>query len=137
MIKFNGGFTGKVNWQTNLSLPHFANHDLNLAEVSGEQDCSDDKWKGAIITYWNFSDVVGDESTYHAYYSNIDKDGDRDWGRIDGKTFKSNGQVKVEGKWILDGGNGKFKGIRGNGRVWGHMISPTEVRIDWDGEYEV
>lgn len=117
MTKFNGSFTGKVNWQNNVTLPHLPNHHLNLAEVSGEQDCSDDKWKGAILTYWIFSDVVGDESTYHAYYSNIDKDGDRDWGRIDGKTIESDGQVKIEGKWILDGGNGKFKGIKGSGRV--------------------
>lgn len=65
MTKFNGGFTGKLKWQTNVSLPHFANHDLNLAEVSGEQDCSDDKWKGAVITYWNMSDIIGDKSTFH------------------------------------------------------------------------
>ncbi|MBI2486348.1 MAG: hypothetical protein HYW01_05210 [Deltaproteobacteria bacterium] len=137
MTKFSGGFTGKVNWQTNVSLPHMANHELNLAEVSGIQDCSDGKWKGAVITYWNMSDIIGDKSTYHAYYTNIDKDGDRDWGRIEGKTFNSGGQVKVEGTWILDGGNGKFKGIKGKGTVKGHMISPTEVRIDWEGEYEI
>lgn len=137
MKKFNGGFTGQLNWHDDVILHHRGNHHLDFSEVAGEQDCSDEKWKGARITYWNFSDVVGDDGTFHAYYSNIDKDGERDWGRIDGKTFKSDGEVKIEGKWILDGGNGKFKGIKGNGRVWGHMISPTEVRIDWDGEYEI
>jgi hypothetical protein len=58
MTKFSGGFTGKVNWQNNVSLPHLANHELNLAEVSGIQDCSDDKWKGAVITYWNMSEKM-------------------------------------------------------------------------------
>ncbi len=137
MKKFNGGFTGKVNWQTNVNLPHFDNHDLNLVEVSGEQDCSDDKWKGAILTYWSVSHIIGDESTFHAYYSNMDKEGDRDWGRIEGKTFISGGEVKMEGTWIQDGGNGKFEGVKGNGRFWGHAISPIEVKVEWEGEYEI
>lgn len=63
--------------------------------------------------YWTYSDIEGDESTFHAYYSNIDKEGDRDWGRMDGRTFIDNGEVKIEGTWILDGGDGKFKGIKG------------------------
>jgi len=137
MIKFSGTFTGKVNWQNDVTLHHLGGHHLNFAEVSGEQDCSDEKWKGATLTYWTYSDIEGDKSTFHAYYSNTDKEGDRDWGRMDGRTFIENGEVKIEGTWILDGGDGKFKGIKGSGRVWGQAISPSEVKVDWDGEYEI
>jgi len=50
MTKFSGSFTGKVNWQTAVSLPHLAKHELNLAQVAGLQKCSDARWNGAIIT---------------------------------------------------------------------------------------
>jgi len=55
---------------------------------------------------------------------------------MEGRTFIDNGEAKVEGKWILDGGDGKFKGIKGKGRAWGHVVSPPEVKLEWDGEYE-
>lgn len=58
MNKFNGGFTGEVHWQNNVSLKHLSNHDLNLAEVSGIQDCSDAKWKGAGIATEALIDVA-------------------------------------------------------------------------------
>ncbi len=137
MIKASGGYTGKVNWQTNVSLPHLTNHQLALMEVSGKLDSSDNKFKGAVMTYWNMWDINGDEGTYHNYYTIIDKDGDRAWGRSEGRLFTSGGQVKIEGTFKHDGGNGKFKVLKGKGTLKGHFISPTEVRFDWDGEYEI
>jgi len=38
--------------------------------------------------------------------------------------YKANDAIGELEKKILD-------------RVWGHMISPTEVKIEWDGEYEI
>ncbi len=137
MKKVSGVFTGKINWQTNVSLPHLTNHQLALMEVSGILDSSDKTWNGAIMTYWSTGDIIGDEGTYHTYYTIIDKDGDRAWGRTEGKTLTSGGQIKIEGTFKHDGGNGKFKALKGKGMLKGHMISPTEVRFDWDGEYEI
>ncbi len=90
MIKASGRYTGKLNWQTNVSLPHLTNHQLALAEVSGKIDnCSYSAWNGIIMTYWNMMDTIGDEGTYHNYYIATDKDGDSAWGRSEGKTFTS------------------------------------------------
>jgi hypothetical protein len=137
MTKVSGKYTGKINWQTNVSLPHLTNHQLTLAEVSGKLDSSDKTWNGAVMTYWHMLDIIEDESTSYAYYTTIDKEGDRAWGKTEGKTFTSGGQVKAEGTYKHDGGNGKFKGLKGKGSLKGHMISPTEVTFDWEGEYEI
>ncbi len=137
-MKPSGVFNGKVNWQTNVSLPHLSIHQLALGEVSGKIDsCSYSTWNGNVMTYWNMMDIIGDEGTYHNYYSVIDKDGDRAWGRSEGKTFTSGGQVKIDGTFKYDGGNGKYKSFKGNGTLKGHMISPTEVKFDWEGEFEI
>ena len=137
MTKFSGSFTGKVNWQTKVSLPHLANHHLILEEGSGEQDCTDAKWKGVIVTYWSMITLVEGRGSSQAYYSNVDVDGDRDWGKFGGTITASGDQITLEGTWKLDGGTGKFEGIKGNGNYKGRMVSPTEVKIEWDGEYEI
>ena len=138
MIKASGGFTGKANWQTSVSLPHLTNHQLVLAEVSGKLDnCSYSAWNGNVMTYWHMWDSIGDEGTYHNYYVVMDKDGDRAWGRSEGKTFTSGGQVKIEGTFKYDGGNGKYKNFKGKGTLKGYMVSPTEIRFDWEGEFEI
>lgn len=137
MTKFSGSLTGKVNWQTTVSLPHLANHELSLAEVAGPQKCTDTKWKGAIITYWVTSDLVKGSGSQRGYYTNLLPDGDRDWGTLDGKIAASGSRITIKGKWKLVGGTGKFKGIKGSGNYKGRMVSPTELKIEWDGRYQI
>ena len=137
MTKFSGSFTGKVNWQTTVSLPHLANHELNLAEVAGPQKCIDAKWNDASVTYWGIADLVKGSGSQRGYYTNLLPDGDRDWGTLDGKITASGYQITLEGTWKFAGGTGKFKGIKGGGNYKGRMVSPTEVKIEWDGKYEI
>jgi hypothetical protein len=137
MTKISGQYTGKINWQTNVSLPHLTNHQLALSEGRGILDTSDKIWNGAVQTHWSMHHIIGDEGTSQIYYTVTTKDGDTAWGRAESKTSTSGGQVKTEGTFKDDGGNGKFKGIKRKGTFKGHMISPTEFRLDWDGEYEI
>lgn len=137
MPAFSGSFSGSVRVQTTVSLPHQPNHVLNLAEISGKQKSSDEKWNGSAITYWGVADLVDGKGTQRGHFVNVHSDADRDWGTFEGKVTTSGNQVTVEGTWQTIGGSGEFKGVTGDGTFKTRMSSPTDVEASWRGTYEL
>lgn len=137
MPGMSGSFSGNVRLQTVVALSDQPNHDLNLAEISGKQRSSDEKWNNAAITYWGITDVVEGQGTQRGYFVNAHGEGDRDWGTFEGKVATSGGQVTVEGTWQFTGGSGNFRGLTGNGTFKTRLTSPAQVEGTWQGSYEL
>jgi len=95
-----------------MSIPDQVNHELNLAEVTGTQKCSDEKWNNAAVTYSgllpNLSRAQGRQRGY--FINDHGADG-RDWGTFDGKVTTSDAEISIEGSWQFIGGGGKFKDL--------------------------
>ncbi len=137
MPALSGSFSGKARLQTSISLPDQLNHELNVAEIAGTQKSSDEKWNNAAITYWGITDLVEGRGTQRGYFVNVHGEVDRDWGTFEGKVATTGGQITVEGTWQFTGGDGKFKGLTGNGTFKTRMSSPTQVEASWQGNYEL
>ena len=137
MPAITGSFSGKVRLQTAISVPDQLNHELNLAEIAGTQKSSDEKWNNAAITYWGITDLVEGRGTQRGYFVNVHGEVDRDWGTFEGRVATTGGQITVEGTWQFTGGDGKFKGLTGNGTFKTRLSSPTQVDASWQGNYEL
>ncbi len=137
MPAITGSFSGKVRVQTAISVPDQLNHELNLAEIAGTQKSSDEKWNNAAITYWGITDLVEGRGTQRGYFVNVHGEVDRDWGTFEGRVATTGGQITVEGTWQFTGGDGKFKGLTGNGTFKTRLSSPTQVDASWQGNYEL
>lgn len=137
MPTMTGSFSGNVRVHTSISLPDRPSHTLDLAEISGRQKSSDEKWNNAAITYWGVTDIVEGKGTQRGYFVNAHGGDDRDWGTFEGKVAANGGQITVEGTWQFTGGSGKFSGLTGNGAFKTRMTSPTEVEASWQGTYEL
>ena len=137
MAEISGSFTGRATVQTSVVVPDTDNHELGLAEVEGQQKCSDPLWADTRITYWGTADLVGGNGPQGGYWINRHANGETDWGTFQGKIATSGGQATMEGTYKWTGGTGKFKGISGGGKYKGRFTSPAEVINDWDGEYQL
>jgi hypothetical protein len=137
MTKVSGSFTGKSNWQATASIPDTGSHDLGVVEIGGKQTSSDPQWNDAAVTYWGMADLTNGSGPQRGYFHNAHADGDRDWGSFDGKISTSGQQATIEGTWQYTGGTGKFQRISGRGTYKGRMTSPTEVEVEWAGEYQL
>jgi len=137
MPAMTGSFSGSVRGQTSISLPDRPSHTLDLAEITGRQKSSDERWNNASITYWGFTDIIEGKGTQRGYFVNAHGGEDRDWGTFEGKVATISGQITVEGTWQFTGGSGKFSGLTGNGTFTTKMSSPTEVEASWQGAYEL
>jgi hypothetical protein len=137
MTDFTGSFAAKARLQTIVSLSDFANHELGLMEVSGQQKSSDAKWSDARVTYWGIADLQAGSGSQRGYYVNERAEGDRDWGTFEGRINASGGEVTLEGTWTGTGGTGEFNGISSRGSYKGRMTSPVEVHMEWEGEYQL
>ncbi len=137
MPAISGSFSGNVKAQTALALSDQPNHELNLAEVSGIQKTSDEKWNNAAITYWGATDVTGGKGRQSGYFVNDHGADGRDFGTFEGKVAMNRGEFTVEGAWQYSGGSGKFEGITGGGTFKTRMTSPREVDATWQGAYEL
>jgi len=137
MPAMTGSFSGSVRGQTSISLPDRPSHTLDLAEITGRQKSSDERWNNASITYWGFTDIIEGKGTQRGYFVNSHGGEDRDWGTFEGKVATISGQITVEGTWQFTGGSGKFSGLTGNGTFTTKMSSPTEVEASWQGAYEL
>jgi len=137
MPAITASFSGKVRLQTAISAPDQLNHELNLAEIAGTQKSSDERWNNAAITYWGNADLVEGRGTQRGYFVNVHGEVDRDWGTFEGRVATTGGQITVEGTWQFTGGDGKFKGITGNGTFKTRLSSPTQVEASWQGNYEL
>ncbi len=137
MPTMSGSFSGSARVQSSVSLPDRPGHELSLAEISGTQKCSDEKWNNAAINYWGFMDLAGDSGTQRGYFVNNHGEAGRDWGMFEGKVAVNGTQVTVEGTWQFTGGSGKFSGLTGKGTFKTVMSSPTEVQATWQGAYDL
>lgn len=137
MTKFSGSFSGTASWQTSVTLKDQPHHDMLLGEIAGPQKCDDPNWKGSRITYWSTLDLVAGNGKQHGYYLNARPNGETDRGSFEGKVRTDNGVTTLDGTWKGDGGTGKFKGLRADGKYRGRLISPTQVEMEWDGQYEL
>ena len=89
------------------------------------------------MAYWAVIDLVAGNGTQRGYYASERANGDRDWGRFEGKVTTTEGKTTLEGTWTATGGSGKFAGIKAQGTYRGLMNSPTEVGMTWSGVYEL
>ena len=137
MPAMTGSFSGSVRGQTSISLPDRPSHTLDLAEITGRQKSSDERWNNASITYWGFTDIIEGKCTQRGYFVNSHGGEDRDWGTFEGKVATISGQITVEGTWQFTGGSGKFSGLAGNGTFKTRLTSPTDVEASWQGTYEL
>jgi len=137
MPAMTGSFSGSVRGQTSISLPDRPSHTLDLAEITGRQKSSDERWNNASITYWGFTDIIEGKGTQRGYFVNSHGGEDRDWGTFEGKVATISGQITVEGTWQFTGGSGKFSGLAGNGTFKTRLTSPTDVEASWQGTYEL
>ena len=137
MTKFSASFQGKTTWQASASIPDAGSHDLSVLEIRGPQTSSDPKWNDASITYWGMADLTNGSGSQRGYFHNVHSDGDQDWGSFEGKITTSGEQVTLEGMWQFTGGAGKFQGVTGSGPYKGRMTSPTELAMEWSGEYQL
>jgi hypothetical protein len=137
MAAISGSFAGKARLQTAVALSDSPNHELNLIEVTGPQKSADTKWNDSRVTYWGMADLVAGVGPQRGYFVNDHADGDRDWGIFEGKITTSGEQVTLEGTWKFTGGTGKFNGLIGMGSYKGRMTSPSEVDMNWTGEYQL
>ena len=137
MPNISGAFTGKATSQTTINLPDADDHQLNLAQINGEQTSTDTDWNESKLTYWGIADLRSGSGTQQGYYVNEHADGDRDWGTFAGKITTQGNDVTLEGTFKFEGGTGKFNGISGGGTYKGRAISPTELRMSWEGTYQL
>ena len=137
MPAISGSFSGSVKVQTAVALSDQSNHELSLAEISGTQKSSDEKWNNTFITYWGTTDVVDGKGSQRGYFVNDHATDGRDWGTFEGKVATSNGVITVEGTWQFTGASGKFQGLTGKGAFTTKMSSPTAVEASWQGTYEL
>lgn len=137
MTKISGTFSGKVNWQTTVALPHASGHILSLAEIAGPQRCDDPDWADASITYWGTADLLNGNGSQGGHWVNHHSEGDQDWGTFEGQVTTSGGQTVIEGTWKYTGGTGRFQNIRGGGTYKGQLPSPDQIENTWEGEYEL
>ncbi|MCI0623562.1 MAG: hypothetical protein L0387_18200 [Acidobacteria bacterium] len=137
MPSLSGSFSGSVRMQTSISPPDLPNRELNLAEITGAQKCTDALWDDAGITYWGFTDIAEGKGTQRGYFVNVHGEADRDWGTFEGRVTMSGSEINVEGTWQFVGGSGKFNGLTGDGTFKTRMTSPTTVEAYWQGAYEL
>ncbi len=137
MPALSGSFTGIVQVQSTVSPLDQPNHNLGLAEITGTQKSSDEKWNNSTVTYWGITDTVGGIGTQRGYFTNDHGKSGRDFGTFEGKVTTVGGQVTVEGSWQYTGGTGDFRQITGKGTFKTRLTSPTEVEATWQGAYEL
>ena len=137
MPAISGSFSGSVKVQTAVALSDQSNHELSLAEISGTQKSSDERWNNAAITYWGITDLVGGRGSQRGYFAHVHAKDGRDWGTFEGSITTSGAEITVEGTWQYTGGDGKFQGLTGKGTFKTKMTSPRTVEASWQGTYEL
>ena len=137
MSNYSGSFSGRVNSQAVVALRDQPNHQLSTTEITGRQICSDPQWSDVQLTYWSLADLIAGSGTQRGYWVNEHADGARDFGTFEGRITTSGAQVTIEGNFKVTGGSGRLAGISGEGRFRGTFSSPAEVKVTWEGTYQL
>lgn len=137
MPNLTGNFTARAVAQNRFALDDIPDHEMTLSQFICEPTASDENWNGVRMTFWGTRDLVQGFGPVRGYFVNEHPNGDRDCGSYDGHISVADGQRTMEGTWRYTHGSGKFASISGNGRFQGRMLSPTEVEMSWQGNYQL
>jgi hypothetical protein len=139
-MKIAGSFWLTYSKQEVIPVGDADGHILVLAEARGPNHSTgrDLYMDGAETSNREIADLVQGSGT-HSGYVTFAKNSDS-------TVTKWSGQVQTvlspEGKpvttfagtWIKVKGTGRYEGVTGGGTYKGHVISPTEYSVDWEGE---
>jgi hypothetical protein len=130
----------KPDPQTTVQIGDRPNHALSL----GQAKCSWMKpWEiGGIAGKQGagtFSgEINGDTFKFHAYYVDEMANGDKAYYRYAGTATMKDGALQTEeGTWILGGGTGKLKGVKGRGTYKGKADADGTMTYEVEGTYEL
>ena len=137
MPNFTGQLKGTSSVQTIASLNDTAGHQLMLRAGTAHQTCSDPHFNNTRHSSWSTADVTNGNGHERGYFMNEHANGDREGGTYEGKVSTKNDKVSFEGTWKYTHGTGQFAGISVNGTFKGHMTSPTETEVTFEGNYQL
>jgi len=84
-----------------------------------------------------FVELQGNKGSWHEFYVDTTDNGDHGYYRLHGTaTFKDGTLQELRGRWTLEGGTGKLKGIRGSGTCIGKGEADGGVSFDCKGQYQ-
>jgi len=138
MPNFTGNLKGTNTTQTVVSCTDTPGHHLILRAGTAHQTCSDPQFNNTRHSSWSTSDMIHGKGHERGYFLNEHANGDREGGEYEAKvSTSSNGQMTMEGTWKYTHGTGQYSGISGNGKFKGHIVSPTEVEVSFEGSYQL
>jgi hypothetical protein len=137
MPKFSGELKGNSLSQTIVCCDDTPGHQLMMRTGSAHQKCSDPLFNDTKHSSCSMADITNGKGHEHGYFVNEHANGDRECGSWEGKIVTRNEQVSFEGTWKYTQGTGQFAGISGNGSFKGHMTSPSETEVTFEGSYQL
>ena len=85
-----------------------------------------------------FDEISGNGSSTRGFFFNTMANGDKQYGRYQGKaTLKDGMPQSLEGTWSSSGGTGKFKGMKGKGTYKAKGNPDGTVTYEIESEYEL
>src|SRR5439155_15430213 len=99
MPEVSGSFSGRAKLEVTIAASDIPDHVLNVAEITGTHSSGDGNWNDARVAYWAVIDLVAGNGTQRGYYASERANGDRDWGRFEGKVTTTEGKTTLEGTW--------------------------------------
>lgn len=83
-----------------------------------------------------FVEIQGNNGDWREFYVDTTDTGDKGYYRLHGTaTFKDGALQDLRGKWTLNGGTGKLKGIKGSGTCTGKGEADGGVSYECEGQY--
>jgi hypothetical protein len=130
-------FSGLITQQFQMVLADQPNHAMSIVEVSGTQRSADPLWDNSKITYWGMTELLDGKGTQRGCFNNVHPGNDRDWGTFEGTVTATGDGISIEGTYKLTGGDGRYQGIKGDGKFKVFTKSETEIECSWQGTYEM
>ena len=137
MPNFTGQLKGTNVAQTFVSCNDTPGHQLMLRAGTAQQSCSDPLFNNTRHSSCSSADMKNGKGHEHGYFVNEHANGDREGGEYEGTVTMKNETPFFEGTWKYTHGTGQFAGISGHGKFKGHMTSPSEVEVSFEGSYEL
>jgi len=127
--------------QGKVVIGDIAKHEMALYSYTEilTSDCAE--YDGAVHMGFGYSDYVGGSGPHQGYYTHINKDGDKEFGRYSGTSkMKVNEdkswEVSIKGTFEITGGTGIFAGRKGRGTYEGKATAEG-MTYKWEAEIEV
>jgi hypothetical protein len=137
MPNFTGQLKGTNVAQTFVSCNDTPGHQLILRAGTAQQSCSDPLFNNTRHNSYSSADVKNGNGHEHGYFVNEHANGDREGGEFEGTITMKGDKLSFEGTWKYTHGTGQFAGISGNGKFKGHMTSPSESEVSFEGNYQL